>query len=254
MLKKKLFWSLGIQFLLTILITSYTGGAGYPNSSSTTVFKHQQACSSPNASLQYLLYLPKGYETDITRIWPMIVFLHGADRRGDDLSLVTGMGIPFEIEEGRDLPFIVISPQCSFGIWPDSENVAKLYRLINEVAGMYRVDPKRIILTGFSMGGDGTWALATTHPEMFAAIAPVSAFGELGEKAISKLKDTPTWVFHGEYDFVPVGNARRMVRILKKYNGAVKLTVWPGADHPGSCTMTYQSQSLYDWFQLQSRP
>ena len=65
---------------------------------------------------QYLLSLPQGYgEKD--RKWPLMLFLHGAGERGDDLNKVKVHGPPKLIEQGKELPFIVVAPQCAAGLW-----------------------------------------------------------------------------------------------------------------------------------------
>ena len=58
----------------------------------------------------YLLYLPKDYEKQ--ELWPLVLFLHGAGERGEDLELVKKHGPPKLIGEGKHFPFIVVSPQC----------------------------------------------------------------------------------------------------------------------------------------------
>ena len=60
--------------------------------------------------MKYLLYLPKDY--DQKESWPLLLFLHGAGERGDNLELVKKHGPPKLIEAGKDFPFIVVSPQC----------------------------------------------------------------------------------------------------------------------------------------------
>ena len=60
--------------------------------------------------MNYLLYLPPDY--DQKDAWPLLVFLHGAGERGDELERVKVHGPPKLIEQGKDFPFIVVSPQC----------------------------------------------------------------------------------------------------------------------------------------------
>src|SRR5205085_1737719 len=71
-----------------------------------------------------------------------------------------------------------------------------LAALLDDVLAHYKGDPDRVYLTGLSMGGFGTWALAARHPDKFAAIAPICGGGD--PATAEKLKDLPTWVFHGE--------------------------------------------------------
>ena len=124
---------------------------------------------------EYLLYLPKDYGKS-ERKWPLVLFLHGAGERGANLDLVKTHGPPKLIQQGKEFPFIVVSPQCPQGIWWP-EIVDTLAALLDEVRENYAVDSDRVYLTGLSMGGYGTWTLACRYPERFAAIAPVCGGG-----------------------------------------------------------------------------
>eukprot|EP01047_Picozoa_sp_COSAG01_P107224 COSAG01_NODE_36257_length_520_cov_0.807601_2_plen_88_part_01 len=79
------------------------------------------------------------------------------------------------MEQGRDFPFILVSPQCKRNRWWEPISLSALIDAIEE---KYNVDPKRIYLTGLSMGGFGTWDLASYSPERFAAIAPICGGGD----------------------------------------------------------------------------
>jgi len=200
--------------------------------------------------LEYLLYLPNGYAKDQARKWPMVVFLHGAGERGSDLNLVKKHGPPLLVEQGRKFPFILISPQCPTDSWWSSEPVMAL---IADAQSRYQVDPKRIILTGLSMGGYGAWDLGTRYPEKFAAIAPLCGGGI--PYLTYRIKDKPIWVFHGAKDTaVPISESQRMVDALKKNgNTRVKFTIYPEAGH--NCwTETYNNESVYTWIMEQTLP
>jgi predicted peptidase len=194
--------------------------------------------------LEYLLSLPKDYEADTEKKWPLIVFLHGAGERGDDLQKVGVHGPPKRIREGAELPFVIASPQCPDGEWWTEQPVLKL---IDHLEANFRVDPSRIYLSGLSMGGYGTWHFATLAPHRFAAIAPVCGGGV--PYRMREIPHLPVWAFHGAKDTVVVPDeSARLVESLKK-NGSktVKFTVYPEAAHD-SWTETYQNPELYEWF------
>src|SRR5262249_37880875 len=152
-----------------------------------------------------LLYLPDAYDSS-KKEWPLLLFLHGAGESGDDLARVKRHGPPKLIEGGKAFPFIVVSPQSSGRGW----NADTLNALLDDLISKYRVDKDRVYLTGLSMGGFGTWSLAATHPEKFAAIAPICGGGR--PEDASKIKDIPTWVFHGAKDTtVPIARSEAMV-------------------------------------------
>jgi len=194
-------------------------------------------------SMEYLLYLPPGYEAETpAKKWPLMLFLHGAGERGDDLNKVKVHGPP-KIVASKDLPFIVVSPQCPKDQWWD---IQRLSALLDEVERKQRVDPERIYVTGLSMGGFGSWAMAAHEPRRFAAIAPICGGGD--PKQVRKYKHLPVWVFHGAKDrVVPLERSKQMVDALKKHQADVSFTVYPNAGHD-SWTKTYNNPALYDWF------
>lgn len=193
---------------------------------------------------QYLLFLPDGYDNKQQR-WPMILFLHGAGERGSDLNLVKKHGLPKIVENKKDFPFIVVSPQCPQGQWW-TEKVDVLINLLDDIVSRYNVDTEKIYLTGLSMGGYGTWTLANAYPEHFAAIAPICGGGEFF--MAERLKEVPVWAFHGAKDnIVPLAKSVEMVNAIKARGGDAKLTIYPDATHD-SWTVTYDNPELYDWF------
>jgi pimeloyl-ACP methyl ester carboxylesterase len=202
-----------------------------------------------NVKYQYLLYLPPEYEKNTKDRWPLIVFLHGAGERGNDLEKVKTHGPPKIIKEGQELPFVVVSPQC-----PEKEGwgIPALNALLDEVMAHNRIDPDRVYLTGLSMGGTGTWTLAAAHPDRFAAIVPICGDANTGDA--SKLKKIAVWAFHGKLDpTVPVAYSTNMVEAIEKAGGNnVKLTVYPEAKHD-SWTETYKNPYLYTWLLEQQR-
>jgi predicted peptidase len=195
-------------------------------------------------SCKYLLFLPEDYGKKQQR-WPLIMFLHGAGERGSDLKKVKVHGPPKIVENQKDFPFIVVSPQCPTGDWW-TDKVEVLINLLDDIVARYKVDKKRVYLTGLSMGGYGTWSLASAYPERFAAIAPICGGGK--RFMALKLKDIPVWVFHGAKDrVVPLEESEEMVNAIRKRGGNAKLTIYPDAGHD-SWTQTYNNQKLYDWF------
>lgn len=198
--------------------------------------------------LNYLLHLPEDYEAGGVERWPLIIFLHGMGERGmtlADLERVKLHGIPKILDTRPDFPFMVASPQCPQYSWWVAE-VEGVNALLDEIIATHAVDPRRVYLTGLSMGGYGTWALAAAHPERFAAIAPVCGGGD--PRWAAALKGVPAWVFHGAKDpVVPLAESEKMVTALGEVGGDVRFTVYPEAEHD-SWTETYANPALYEWF------
>ena len=201
--------------------------------------------------MEYLLFLPESYAQSNNQKFPLIFFLHGAGERGSDLDSVKRHGIPKIVETNPDFPFIAVSPQCPEDSWWTSE-LHTINGLIEEVVEKYQVDTSRIYLTGLSMGGFGTWSLASMYPERFAAIAPVCGGGEV-RQILRSLVEMPIWTFHGQKDdVIPFSRSEEIVVALKKNGSSIKFTIYPEAGHD-SWTETYDNPELYKWFLKHSR-
>ena len=176
------------------------------------------------------------------RRWPLMLFLHGAGERGDDLNLVKVHGPAKVADKMKDFPFILVCPQCPANQW---WNPPGLLALLDKIEKQYPVDRSRVYLTGISMGGYGTWALAAEAPDRFAAAVPICGGGD--PATARQLKNLPIWNFHGAKDpTVPVELSHRMVAAVKKAGGDVRFTVYPRAAHD-SWTATYNDPALYRW-------
>lgn len=206
----------------------------------------QQLSTQVDVQMGYLLYLPKDYASQDA--WPLLLFLHGAGERGDDLELVKKHGPPKQIAAGKDFPFIVVSPQCPRGRWWEPQ---ELLALLDELGRKYKVDADRVYVTGLSMGGFGTWRLASVAPERFAAIAPICGGGE--KSWARQIAQLPVWAFHGAKDtVVPLQRSQEMVDEIQRLGGNVRLTVYPEAGHD-SWTETYNNPDFYQWLLQQRR-
>ena len=232
-----------IAFLILAAIASTSDVAlpGEPGVQQTAKLETQV-----KVQMRYLLYLPEDYNKQES--WPLLLFLHGAGERGDDLELVKKHGPPKLIAAGEDFPFIVVSPQCPKDKWWEP---IELVALLEELSSKYKVDADRIYVTGLSMGGFGSWRLAAYAPDRLAAIAPICGGGE--KYWARRFAHLPVWAFHGAKDTgVPPERSQMMIDELKKKGGSPKLTIYPEAGHD-SWTETYNNPKFYEWLLEQKR-
>lgn len=197
---------------------------------------------------EFILSTPKNYES--AESVPLIIFLHGSGERGTDINKVAVHGIPKIAPKNKDFEFMGVSPQC---LKKDKMRwtIEDLDLLLDHVIKTYKVDKKRIYLTGLSMGGYGTWAWAAKRADVFAAAAPICGGGNPADA--SKYGKLPIWVFHGDKDkAVKIEKSQAMVDAIKKVGGNVKFTIYPGVGHD-SWTATYNNADLYKWFLSHSK-
>ena len=212
-------------------------------------FNHGLNQNSKNVKYQYLSYLPKDYNEDTLKKWPLIIYLHGGSSRGADLNKLYSNGIPDQIYRGREFPFIIAAPQCPEHIrWSTDNWFDDFYK---ELTAKYRVDTNRIYLTGVSLGGSGTWFIAVKYSDKFAAIAPMSGFTshiDFIDSNIERLIDMPIWAFHGQIDnVVPFEETERIIKKLEGKNNELRFTVEPNVGH-WIDWLVYPNQELYSWF------
>jgi predicted esterase len=203
----------------------------------------------------YLLYLPEGYEDQPEKTWPLIFFLHGYGDRGDNVLLLAKASPFMFVREKGPLPCIIAAPVLNafegYASFPD----AYMDGALAEIQKDYRVDPKRIYVTGLSMGGEVTYRFAVHQPETFAAIAPLSAYVDSETYSmIGRIKDLPVWAIHGADDtVVPLAKAQQPVDALKEAGSHIRFTVLEGHDHD-VWTDTYSDPAFYDWLLQHQRP
>ena len=266
------------QILFSLLTLACVGSALAAETQSVASFK---GTITKTIGYEYLLSLPTGYDAADSKQWPVILFLHGSGERGTDPWLVAKHGPPKLIRgdtssanpagngpttaavttearaqsepaaEQLRKNFIVVSPQCPAGAgWDDDAVLA----LLDEAIAKHKADPRRIYLTGLSMGGYGAWSVGLKYPERFAAIVPICGGGQYVDVLRSSrdkkaaFLSLGVWAFHGAKDSsVSPEESERMVAALRKAGVTdLDLTVYPEAKHD-SWTETYANPELYTW-------
>ncbi len=199
------------------------------------------ATSMKYQNISYLISTPKNYDSDKAN--PTILFLHGGDR-----SNTKHHPSKYAAKSGIDFPFIVIAPSCVGSCsWANVDLEGLLKQASKEVS----IDANRIYLTGYSMGGAGTWANLKKINHLLAAAAPLAPAGG-STKDLCKAKDLPIRVYHGTADS-GYRNSKNMVTTLKDCGAKdVELMSLEGAGH-GIWPAIFSDASFYDWMLTHSR-
>ena len=247
--------SLSLHFALVAIFSAMKAKAQTNNSSFTTATLDWK--SKCTGELKYLLYLPPDYSKSSDKKSPLMLFLHGAGERGADVNRAAIHGPMSLVRQGTNFPFIIVAPQCPAGQLWDNE---PLLQLLDRIESNYAVDTNRIYLTGLSMGGYGTWKLGLSHPDKFAAIAPICGGASMIDVILGtwdkkkELEKLPIWAFHGaKDDIVPLKESERVVEFLKNAGVQnIRLTVYPEAKHD-SWKQAYADPKFYEWLLNQIR-
>lgn len=199
----------------------------------------------PKGRVRYAVYVPENYSSRGT--WPVVIFLNGSGEIGTDGVKQLRSQFALQVKAHPDKwPFICIFPQKQdrrTRWWAEGDMVMAI---LKRTSADYHIDRSRIYLTGYSLGGQGTWSIAANHPDVFAAIAPVSGRAHL--KVAHKLVNTPAWAFHGAADrTIPVSETIKMVTRLRELGGTCGLTIYPHVGHNADRN-AYSQEDLGKWF------
>ena len=230
------------------------------------------------APLGYLEYLPPDYDANPTKKYPLIIFLHGLNERGDgsagQLERVKRHGIPKLIEQGHNMCFtvdgkeecfIVISPQLrpTDDLWYEVR-VDKITNHVLTGSQNYRIDESRVYLTGLSLGGMGTWGYIYNErnaDNKFAAASIIAGQGSTNNNNGCKVSERgiAIWAFHGSADnVVRYSGGLTMFNAVKDCTSPVPtqdlvFTTYDGVGH-NSWDRAYRTDNslhtpnLYQWF------
>lgn len=192
--------------------------------------------------LSHLIYYPEGFREDKT--YPLVIFLHGAGARGETTEkLYKNLCLSNILKRKDERQFIILAPHCKGVTW--NEWMEPLLRLVAHFRELPYVDKTRVHLTGNSMGGYGTWALATLRPDWFASAMPVCG-GGIGGFA-SYLVDLPIRTFHGLRDTTvdPI-ESLQMAKAVNLAGGHAELILFPTRPH-NIWFEVYDDDKNYDW-------
>src|SRR5262249_26973525 len=124
------------QCLSVVVFVLIAAGCGTTKSNSihsppNQMAKHLRLKRQEKLEINYLLFLPEGYDAKAQKRWPLILFLHGSGERGTDVWKVATHGPPKIVTSKPDFQFILVSPQCPEGrIWSNDELLPLLEEII----------------------------------------------------------------------------------------------------------------------------
>lgn len=187
----------------------------------------QRTFVSPDTGkVLYGISIPPGYTSREPR--PLVLALHPGGERTPyyGLSFMRGIVSPAL----KDLGAIIVAPDCPTRAWSDPAAERAVMALLDSVMKEYAIDRRRVLVTGFSLGGRGTWFMSSRHADFFTAAIPIA--GSSGDEPLDRLGRIPTYVIHSRNDqVVPFDPDERTTRQLEKLGRVVRFEALEGLGH-----------------------
>ncbi|MBP7799892.1 MAG: prolyl oligopeptidase family serine peptidase [Thermoanaerobaculaceae bacterium] len=180
----------------------------------------------PASGQRYTIVIPGGYSPG--KPVPLVLALHYGG------TVTPYFSKPFLVNlvepALRKLGAIIVAPDCTAGRWTEPQAETDVLVLLDHVRASWAIDPARTLITGFSMGGMGTWALAARHQELFTAALIVAGRPQEGSAEVAWR--IPLYLIHSRNDeVVPLGPTAAIAKVLDDKGVKVKLVVVDGVTH-----------------------
>ena len=234
---------------IVVAAASLTGLLNAQTKEALAAYTPEQFTTSDGYTLGYRMLAPETLEDG--RLYPLVLFMHGAGERGSDnaLQLVHGSGMFLNPVNRGNYPAYVIFPQCpEDAFWaystrpgnysagqmssPDepTPQIKAVRELIDEFLASAPVDPDRIYVMGISMGAMATYDMLIRYPGLFAAAVPIC--GVVKPERIKEAPSAKMWIIHGDADdVVPVAGSREAYRRFKEVGADVRYKEFVGCKH-----------------------
>jgi len=185
---------------------------------------YDKALALPGSKvLRYGLYIPKDYTSG--KPAPLVLALHyGGAPNG------AGMGVLRILVEPAlaDLGAVIVAPETLGGAWDNADNERAVMALMDATESAYSIDPNKVVVTGFSMGGAGTWHFAEKFPDRFTAAVPVAG----RPPASVQGWEMPVFAVHSRNDEVmPIAPTEARMKQLQQAGVHSEFVVLTGISH-----------------------
>ena len=185
-------------------------------------FHRLEFAQGQNASLRCSLWMPPLKSGDEA---PLVLALHYGGEVTPQLS--TGFLETLVVPGLKKLGAVIVAPDCPGDGWTDAASERAVLALLDYAVRTWPVDRRRIVVTGYSLGGIGTWYLAARHPEIFSAAVPMA-----GRPVADGGLRVPVYAIHGRRDeVIELDATRQAIDALRAEGIDAQLVTVKGATH-----------------------
>ncbi len=200
------------------------------------------------SEVRYAVALPAG--VDLDQPVPLILALHYSWQG----ELPQYFGVTFLIRlvvpAFEELGAIMVAPDAPERDWLSPRSQGAIWAILDQLRSEFKIDPRRVLITGFSLGGLGAWYMAAEHGDFFSAAIPIATAptvvrgdsnGEpehrrfLREGTVpwrESLRSIPFFVVHSRDDeLIPYDKVERAVEDLTGKGAPIDFVAVDGVGH-----------------------
>lgn len=177
---------------------------------------------------------------------PLFIHLHGAAGGDPNAHKATSCYVEPALE---NIDAYVISPNGGTNLWEEPVNQSQVIGLVTLAIKYWDIDPNKVVVMGYSNGGNGSWFYAETRPELFSAGIPMaSSYNTTGLDGQPRKIETPLYVIHGENDeLFPLAQTQAWVDQTVAAGSTVEFVVASGLTHNEPCEYVPHLKDAITW-------
>jgi predicted peptidase len=143
----------------------------------------------------------------------------------------------------KELGAVIVAPDCPGNGWTDPKSEQVAMALLEYASRTWPIDRSRVVVTGYSMGGIGTWYLASRHPDWFSAAVPIAGRPE----GVSDIR-VPVYAIHGRRDeVIDVAPTEQAIQALRDRDRNAQLVVVNGLTHYDTHRFAQPLSATVEW-------
>lgn len=145
----------------------------------------------------------------------------------------------------------VLSPNADKVQWYELYNQEKIIRTLNLAVKNWPINTSKLVITGYSDGGNGTWFFAEVLPNVFSAgIALASSYNTLSTEGEGRKIETPLYVIHSSLDeLFPFEQTQYWVNQTITAGSDIKFVMADGLSHYAPCDYTGYFEDAVQWLE-----
>lgn len=198
------------------------------------------------SGVRYALSIPDGY--DRNKSFPFVLVLHwgGPAQPYRGRAVLSGLAMPALEKLGA----IMAAPDCPENSWMTNRSENVMLELLDELEQYFKIDPRRRLITGYSIGAKGTWFMAAKHQERFSAAIPISTIPPDG--VVQKSWGIPLYVIHSRDDeLFPLASTQLVVEDLQGHGVRIELAVVEQLTHFDVAGFVKPLRDAVPWIETQ---